>query len=571
VHENIKPFTGDATNPTQFDEASFDVAFSNSVIEQLFTFVNQPSTPSEIPRVGDAFWVPTPNCWFPIELHFLVPGWHWMPLSLSSIHSAIFERWQLSEPQHLRFGGGVAESVLNPFVFVVILVVGALILFGPRSRAIAPFIAASILTPMDQILVIGGLHFPMLRFLALFGIARLIREKISSKSQVFRGINKIDVAVMLFATCTAVAGVVLFQQTSVLIFQLGNVYTIFGVYFLLRFLIRSEEDITVMIRTLAYVAALIAISMAWEVTTSHNPFALLGGARASVYETLMERDNRFRAQGCFGHPILAGAFGAVLVPLFVQLWRQGRKDRYIAVVGIISATVITLTSNSSTPILAYAAGVLALCLWPLRASMRIFRWGIILTVFTLHLVMKAPVWNLIARIDISGGSSSYHRFLLIDECIHHFGDWWFVGVKSTADWGWSMWDTANQYVGICDNSGLLPFILFLAIIVYGFKHLGKARRAANDRKQQIFAWALGATLFANVVAFFGISYWDQTQVVWYGLLAAISAVSVIRPNRESTQIPTQLTSNRIQFVESDVEIGQESIETAPPIRRFFTI
>jgi hypothetical protein len=43
---------------------------------------------------------------------------------------------------------------------------------------------------------------------------------------------------------------------------------------------------------------------------------------------------------------------------------------------------------------------------------------------------------------------------------------------------------------------------------------------------QLFYWALGGSLFANVVSFFGISYWDQTQVVWYGLLAAISALAV---------------------------------------------
>jgi hypothetical protein len=480
------------------------------------------------------------------------------------------------EPQHLRFGGGVADSVLNPFVFVFVLIVGAMILFWPRCRAIAPFIAASILTPMDQVLVIGGLHFPMLRVLAFFGIVRLIREKIASKGQVLcGGINKIDVAVMLFATVTAAAGVVLFQQSSVLIFQLGNVYTIFGIYFLLRFLIRSEEDITVMIRTLAYVATLIAISMAWEVATDHNPFALLGGARASVYATLMERDNRFRAQGCFGHPILAGVFGSILIPLFVQLWRQGRKNRAIAVVGIVSATVITLTSNSSTPILAYAAGVLALFVWPLRNWMRAIRWGTVCTLVSLHIAMKAPVWHLIARIDISGGSSSYHRFELVDQCIRHFGDWWFVGVKSTFEWGWDMWDTANQYVSICDNSGLLPFILFLAIIVYGFKYLGKARQVAGNRKQQIFSWALGAALFANVVAFLGISYWDQTQVVWYGLLAAISAVVAVRPNRKSTQVPTQLASDWFQFAETDPAIGEEPIEIAPQTQsrpqRFFAV
>jgi hypothetical protein len=154
--------------------------------------------------------------------------------------------------------------------------------------------------------------------------------------------------------------------------------------------------------------------------------------------------------------------------------------------------------------------------------------------------MKAPVWHLIARIDITGGSSSWHRYMLVDQCIRHFGDWWLIGVKDTSVWGWDMWDTANQYVGTCDNSGLLPFLLFLAVLVYGFKYLGKARRAAakdKDKKRALFIWAVGSALFANAVAFFGISYFDQTMVAWYCLLAMISTIMSFRPKRELTPIP----------------------------------
>ena len=445
------------------------------------------------------------------------------------------------EPQHLRFGGGSAGSVINPLILLIVLGLGVLILIWPRAKVIAPFLAGCILIPMDQVLVIGGMHFPMLRLLALFGIARLIKVKRSSKSRIFSGgINKIDIAVMSFTIFTAIAAVLLFQQSAALIFQLGTIYTTFGLYFLLRFLIRTEEDILVMVRTLAWVAAVIAVVMTWEVVTGHNPYALLGGARASLYANAAARDDRFRAQGPFGHSILAGTFGAILLPLFVLLWQSGRKNRMLAAVGMVSATVITLTSNSSTPILAYAGGVLALCLWPIRNWMRVVRWGVVVTIVSLHMVMKAPVWHLISRIDISGGSSGYHRFMLIDQCIRHFGDWWLIGVKSTYEWGWDMWDTANQYVGICDTSGLLPFILFLATIVYGFKYLGKARKAAGTpKKRQVFLWALGAALFANVVAFVGISYWDQTQVVWYALLATISAATVIRPEKKEKKSTDQ--------------------------------
>jgi hypothetical protein len=427
-----------------------------------------------------------------------------------------------------------------------------LILFRPRGKAIAPFIAAAILIPMDQVVVIVGMHFPMLRILTLFGIARLLKEKIYSKRHVFSGgINKIDVTVVLFAIFTALAAIVLFQQWGAVIYQLGNIYTIFSIYFLLRFLVRDKEGVVSLVRTLAYVATVIAFVMTWEMATGHNPYAILGGAQASFYGTLMQRADRFRATGCFEHPILAGTFGAILIPLFVLLWREGRKNRALALVGIVSATVITVTSNSSTPVLAYAAGVLALCLWPLRGWMRPIRWGIALMIVALHLVMKAPVWHLIARIDISGGSSSYHRFMLVDQCIRHFGDWWFVGVKSTADWGWDMWDTANQYVTVCDRSGILPFILFIGSIVYGFKYLGRARKLVEGKRQQFFLWALGAAVFANAVAFFGISYVDQTQVVWYGLLAAISATALTIPKTVSAAVPARIRPEADRWISED--------------------
>ena len=91
-----------------------------------------------------------------------------------------------------------------------------------------------------------------------------------------------------------------------------------------------------------------------------------------------------------------------------------------------------------------------------------------------------------------------------------------------------MWDTCNQYVAVAEYSGLLPFVLFLATIVYGFKYLGRARRAVKgNRGPQLFLWALSSALFANVVAFFGISYFDQTVMAWYGLLAVVSTAVAI--------------------------------------------
>jgi hypothetical protein len=79
LHSNIHPLVGDATDLADHADKSFDIAFSNSVIEHLFTFEAQAAMAREVRRVATAYWVQTPNYWFPIEPHFLVPGWQWLP------------------------------------------------------------------------------------------------------------------------------------------------------------------------------------------------------------------------------------------------------------------------------------------------------------------------------------------------------------------------------------------------------------------------------------------------------------------------------------------------------------
>jgi hypothetical protein len=469
--------------------------------------------------------------------------------------------------QNLHFGGGVSETVLNPVVLSIVLAAGILILIWPRNRAVVAFLAASLLIPTDQVLLIGPAHFSMLRILVLFGIARIIKEKVKSKKTIFSsGLQSLDITVILLTIFIAINGIVLFQVSGAVINQLGELYTVFGIYFLLRTLIRGEAEAVSAIEALAGIAVVVALVMTYEVTTGHNPYAVLGGAAASKYASLVARDDRFRAQGPFAHSILAGTFGAVLMPLFVALWWKGKKHRKTAIAGVVAATVITLACNSSTPILGYAAGVLALCMWPLRRHLRVIRWGIVATLVSLHLVMKNPVWHLITRIDITGGSSSWHRFMLIDQCIRHFSDWWLVGVKDTSVWGWDMWDTANQYVATCDNSGLLPFVLFIAVLVYGFKYLGRARRAASREKDQtraLFLWAMGSALFANVVAFVGISYFDQNIVSWYCLLAMISAVAVVQ--RKKAAKPKPEASSGEATADSEIAEITAAVDESSPV------
>ena len=425
-----------------------------------------------------------------------------------------------------RFGAG-GESYVHPIVAVTVLVAAVSMMLLPRRSVVIPFLAAAILIPMDQVLVIGGLHFQMLRVVILFGWIRLFTLKSSSNlSLLAGGWTLVDKALVLWAVFTAIDMVLLWQDSAALINQLGTLYTVLGIYLLMRFLLRSEEDVVRALKGLAWVSAIIAVVMTIEQATGHNPYAYIW---AGVWggRTVMERDGHFRAMGCFAHPLLAGTFGGISLPLFFALWHRKASNRRMAVLGMVASAVIVLAANSSTPLLAFVAGLFALGLWPFRKKMRLFRWGLTITLVTLHLVMKAPVWALIARIDLTGSSSGYHRYQLVDQFIRRFGDWWLVGTKGNASWGWDMWDLANQYVAVGEPAGLLPFLFFLGIIVFGFRYIGKAReQARGDRRQERFIWAVGAALFANVVAFFGISYFDQTMVAWYLLLAIVGAYRI---------------------------------------------
>lgn len=79
---NITSIAGDAIDLSQFPDQSFDLVFSNSVIEHVYTFENQQKMAGEIRRVGKKYFVQTPNKFFFIEPHYALPLFQFMPSSL---------------------------------------------------------------------------------------------------------------------------------------------------------------------------------------------------------------------------------------------------------------------------------------------------------------------------------------------------------------------------------------------------------------------------------------------------------------------------------------------------------
>ncbi|WP_069470209.1 methyltransferase domain-containing protein [Candidatus Marithrix sp. Canyon 246] len=67
----------DACDLSQFNDNSFNIAHSNSVIEHVGSWEQMQQCAKEIRRVGENYFVQAPYFWFPIEPHYMVPFIHW--------------------------------------------------------------------------------------------------------------------------------------------------------------------------------------------------------------------------------------------------------------------------------------------------------------------------------------------------------------------------------------------------------------------------------------------------------------------------------------------------------------
>ena len=404
------------------------------------------------------------------------------------------------------------------------LLAGLLLLLGPRKYVLPTFLVVTAFLALQNRIYILGLNFFTARILLLFAWARVLARG------EYRGLEfrPMDKALVLFG-CWSVVSETLQRGAPGTVFAVANhFYDAFGTYFLARIFLRDLEVFWQLIKTFAVICCVLALFMLAEFLTAQNWLAPLG----AVYDDVMVREGRMRCMAVFLHPVLAGTYGAVLLPLFAACWWQPRLKK-LAIAGCLASSLMVFTAGSGGPIMTYAAVLGALCLWPLRRNMRVLRWGILLALVSLHLAMKAPVWALIARLQTVEGASAYHRYELLDAFINHFSDWWLIGTPNTESWGWLTDDVANYYCVVAKHAGLLGLILFIRVLVVGFREIGLRRRDAEpDRPTEIMLWAFGASLFGHAVSFFGISYFDQTVVLWHFTLAMLASLTLLTSQPE---------------------------------------
>jgi hypothetical protein len=163
--------------------------------------------------------------------------------------------------------------------------------------------------------------------------------------------------------------------------------------------------------------------------------------------------------------------------------------------------------------------------------------------------MNDPVYYLLARIDLTGGSTGWHRAALIDGAFNHFSTWWLAGTDYTRDWmptgipaNDANTDITNHFLAMGVWGGLPLMFLFIWVLIVAFRAVGKALRSRETAppQHQFLIWTLGSILFGHATTFFSISYFDpQSSVFLYFGLAAIGSICAPELAAAAARVPAE--------------------------------
>jgi hypothetical protein len=111
-------------------------------------------------------------------------------------------------------------------------------------------------------------------------------------------------------------------------------------------------------------------------------------------------------------------------------------------------------------------------------------------------------------------------------------------------------DIVNYYIAMGVMGGLLLMLLFIGILLAAFAAVGKVMDAKRSFDQRFLAWALGCALFGHVVTFMSVSYFDQTLLFLYLLLASIG--SLYAAHGALVPVATSETESSVSPIEEDL-------------------
>ena len=424
---------------------------------------------------------------------------------------------------------------MNPLAALITIICIILILGAPKKQCLGALFFGCCYITKGQGLDLGPISLPVYRLLLLASITRVLAQGHLSSIRLINT-DKVVIAWGLWGIIASFGHDWSIGLTP--IGAMGISYDLVLFYFVIRALIDSQETFEDTLSFIAWLLLPIALVMIIETFVYRNPFSFFGG----VSEVTKIRDGRPRAQGPFMHPILAGTVGAANFPLFVALLS---KRKIPAIVGISSSLCMVITSSSSGPLLTAVASGFALMLWKRQNLLAIIQKISIPGLVALTIVTgRNPVY-LINYLNVIGGSTGWHRAFLVDQTMKHFSEWWLVGTDRTRHWMPGQGrisdyhtDITNYFITFAVNGGLLGLLLILAVYFFSFKNVGSSLKIQGvDNQDKFLFWALGSSLFAHTFSGLSVSYFDQSVIFLWMVVACISSLYAQRSSLSVSSEP----------------------------------
>ncbi|HAB19437.1 MAG TPA: hypothetical protein DCE44_23775 [Verrucomicrobiales bacterium] len=370
----------------------------------------------------------------------------------------------------------------------------------------------------------AGFNFQPTRILGYLCLIRvLVRGELS-----FARLHRIDRILLVLYIYTTL--ILLIRPDENRALRLAKLMDVLSVYLSFRALIRSPDEWRWFLKIFALLLVPYVMILAVESSTRRNLFGWVG-----ALDKIWMRGTKIRCLGSFRHPSLLGSVGACFFPMFVALARE-RSNRMRGILGAVLCVMIVGFSNSGGPLSVFMVSVAGWAMWPMRTKMQLFRRGLVAFLAVLAMVMKAPIWYLLARLSAVTGGTGWHRSYLIDVAIRNIDRWWLVGLPLSETSTWFPYviaatggaDITNQFIAFGLQGGLLAIILFFILLYFAFSDLGRAlakvRNSYRLAGEEGLLWALGVALAAHISNWLGITYFDQFNVLWLLHLAALVSI-----------------------------------------------
>ena len=399
---------------------------------------------------------------------------------------------------------------MNQETQIIMFLLLGLIVALPKRYVLTPFWLILLFIPAEQAIVISGLDFYVIQISAIIGVLRCFGR---GEYRCIK-LNIIDKTLLYWAFAGAMIYTMRWGGLG-LVWKCGRLLELFGCYFLFRQYLASWDDVIRCIRTIGVLSLVLLPLVLYEYTTASNLFSYLGRSTTAI------REGKLRCAASFSHPILFGSFGAAMIPALWGLYKLTKKPLFL--VCLAACAFFVFACSSSGPLIAMLSCALFLSLFRYRMrGKKIFGFTCV-TIFVLHMVMKAPVWFLIARISAIAGSTGWHRANLIDQFVNHFSEWVLLGAVSVEAWGVHKGDVTNQFILEGVRGGLLGLSLYVVLIYRSIKILGCLSLHDNlPVKYQWFLWGLCCTYLVNCLSFMSVSFFGQMAILEFCLFAIAS-------------------------------------------------